>query len=231
MRTPTLFRRREVWLPTTWSFLAMVLSVLLVLVVALGQLHTFLSPNAPMGHGLLLVEGWLGKAELLSAIEVFQRGDYELLVSTGGPVSEWDNTYPTYADRAGDFLLQHGIRRDQLVVVPAPASAQERTYRSAITVRDWIEQSDRTVAAIDVYSSGAHSRRTWKLYRIAFGSQVPIGVIAAAPTEYDASTWWRTSTGARTVISEAGAWIWTVCCFNPGPRGSHEEKWGRPSRD
>ncbi len=97
---PTLFRRQEVWLPTTWSFLAIVLSVLLVLVVVLGQIHTFLSPNAPMGHGLLLVEGWLGKAELRSAIEIFQRGNYELLLATGGPVSDWDDTYPTYADRA-----------------------------------------------------------------------------------------------------------------------------------
>ena len=228
---PTLFRRQEVWLPTTWSFLAIVLSVLLVLVVAFGQIHTFLSPSAPMGHGLLLVEGWLGKAELLSAIQVFQRGDYGLLVATGGPTSGWDERYPTYADRAGDFLLQNGIRPDQLVVVPARASAQERTYRSAITVRDWIEESGRTVAAIDVYSSGAHSRRTWELYRTAFGSQVPIGVIAAVPTGYDASTWWRTSTGARTVISQAAAWIWSKCCFNPGPRGSHEEKWGTPSRD
>jgi hypothetical protein len=231
MRTPALFRRREVWLPTTWSFLALGLSVLLLLLLAIGQIHAFLAPSAPIGHGLLLVEGWLRKTELLSAIEVFQRGDYELLVATGGPASEWDERYPTYADRAGDFLLRHGIRRDQLVVVSAPASAQERTYRSAITVRDWIEQTGRVNTAIDVYSRGPHSRRTWNLYRTAFGHEAPIGVIAAAPTEYDASTWWRTSAGARTVIYEALAWAWTECCFNPGPRGSHEEKWGTPSRD
>ncbi len=202
---------------------------LLVLVLVFWRLHVFLSPSAPLGSGLLVVEGWVGKSELRSAIEVFREGDYELLVTSGGPMFDWTEHYSTYAERAGDYLRQRGFPDEKLAVVAAPASAQDRTYLSAVVVRDWLVESGRDVDSLDLVSSGPHTRRSWQLYRLAFGNGVRIGAIAAASAEYDASAWWKTSIGARTLVSEAVAWLWTTCCFWPGPRGSHQEKWGLPA--
>ncbi len=224
-----MFRRRQVWLPTLWGTLALAVPTVLVLVLVLWRLHAFLSPSAPAGSGLLVVEGWIGKSELRSAIEVFRGGDYELLVTSGGPVFDWDEPYPTYAERAGDYLLRNGFPDDKLAVVPAPASAQDRTFLSAVKVRDWLAESGRDVDSLDLISSGPHTRRSWQLFRLAFGDGVRIGAIAAPSAEYDASAWWRTSVGARTLVSEAAAWVWSTCCFWPGPPGSHDEKWGIPA--
>ena len=201
---------------------------LLVLVLVLWRLHLFLSPSAPVGSGLLVVEGWVGKSELRSAVEIFREGDYELLVTSGGPMFDWNEHYETYAERAGDYLRRRGFPDEKLAVVAAPASAQDRTYLSAVVVRDWLAESGHDVGSLDLVSSGPHTRRSWQLYRLAFGDSVRIGAIAAASAEYDASAWWKTSVGARTLFSEAVAWLWTSCCFWPGPRGSHQEKWGLP---
>ncbi len=209
--------------------MALAVSGALVLILVFWRLHAFLSPSAPVGSGLLVVEGWVGKSELRAALELFRDGDYELLVTSGGPVFDWDEPYPTYAERAGDYLLRRGFPDERLVVVPAPASVQDRTYLSAVSVREWLAESGRDVESLDLVSSGPHTRRSWRLYQRAFGDGVRVGAIAAASAEYDASVWWRTSVGARTLVSEAAAWFWTACCFWPGPRGSHQEKWGIPA--
>jgi len=72
-----------------------------------------------------------------------------------------------------------------------------------------------------------HARRSWLVYRMAFGDGVEVGVLSARPTGYDLQRWWTTSTGVKTVIGEALSLAWTKCCFWPAPKGSHEERWSR----
>ena len=124
--------------------------------------------------------------------------------------------------------MQRGLPGIAVSAVPAPASNQDRTFLTAVIVREWLTRSEPAVDALDVLSSGVHSRRSWALYRLAFGSQVRIGIFAARPTRYDPDAWWKTSAGAKTVLSEALGWFWTEVFFRPGAPGSHQEKWGRP---
>jgi hypothetical protein len=133
----------------------------------------------------------------------------------------------SYAEYASQALRARGLPPEVLAVVPSPPSARERTFLSAVLVREWIEQNRADARALDVVSQGAHARRSWSLYRMAFGDGAAVGIRATAPDGYDGALWWRTSSGAKEVISEAIAWTWTACCFHPGPRGSLEEKWGR----
>jgi hypothetical protein len=53
-------------------------------------------------------------------------------------------------------------------------------------------------------------------------------VLATRPSGYDAQHWWRSSEGVKTTVGEALSLTWTTCCFWPGPRGSHEERWAVP---
>jgi len=220
-----------VWAPTLpgWGLLAGSLALALA-GLGLG-VPRYLAQTDPVGRGLLVVEGWLPAEAVEGAVEAYRRGGYELFVMTGGPIEEeiCPPGHATYAERGAGLARGFGLRDDDLAVVPAPASAQERTFRSAVSLRQWAEASGRTVSALDVYSYGTHARRSRWLFQRAFGDGVEVGVIAAAPSRYEPAAWWRTSEGARAVLSETAAWAWVQLLFDPGARGSRQEQWGPPS--
>jgi hypothetical protein len=232
MRGIRLFRRRAVPVPTVTGALILVALICVTGTLAVRALPSFLAVQDPLGRGLLVVEGWMPRDGLQLAAKMFTRGDYDVLVVTGGPLADptWDCGYETYADRAASELRRIGIVEPLLVVVPSPASAQERTYRSAVSVRQWIESIGRPVSAVDVFSYGPHARRSRELYRMALGSGVAVGSRSAPPSDYELARWWRSSSGAKDVLGEAIGYAWMLCCFRPGLPGSHEESWGEPAR-
>jgi len=163
------------------------------------------------------------------AMGVYRAGAYEHVVTTGGPISEFEHpSASSYAERARNVLVELGLPADKVVAVPAPASAQDRSFLNAVMLRNWLMQSGWTFETLDVVSMGPHCRRSRMLYRMAFGEAVPVGIISVAPSEYDAATWWRTSVGAKDMIGETISWVWTVLFFHPGPPGSHDEMWAVP---
>ena len=188
----------------------------------------FLATNGPVRHGFLVVEGWISLPSLRIAAETFQQGNYESIVVSGGPIENnfCPSGFKTYAERAAYELKQFGIVGSKIIVAPAPASAQDRTYRSSVSVRQLFETLGYKVSAFDLFSSGPHARRSRNLYQLAFGSQVQVGAIAAPPSNYDFLHWWRSSAGVKDVLAEGVAYAWTLCCFEPGERGSWEEAWG-----
>jgi hypothetical protein len=230
MRYPALLRRRELWIPTAWGWLAILVLGGLALLLGVRNLHDFLSPNEAAGARLLAVEGWLAPEELDQAVAVFRAGGYERIVTTGGPIPDGVELFgrASYAEFARDQLIRRGVPEALVIAVPAPASAQDRTFLSAVMIREWAKEAGAAVDALDVFSSGVHSRRTRLVYRLAFGSGARIGILAARPSGYDPEAWWRSSTGTKTVLSETVGWIWTKLFFRPGPAGSHAEKWGEP---
>ncbi|MHC5210422.1 MAG: YdcF family protein [Planctomycetota bacterium] len=232
MRPPVLWRRRSVWLPTLRGWLILLALFGTGTVLAGRGLHAYLAVDLPVGADLLVVEGWLGDAGLDQAIERFGSGDYSRVVISGGPITHWADRlgFDNYADLAADALVRRGIPSASVFAVPAPASAQNRTFLSAVMVREWAQSEGLALDAIDVYSSGAHARRTRLLYRMAFGPGVRVGILAAQPEDYDPRVWWRTSSGAKNVVGELLGLLWTECCFWPGPPGSVDEKWAVPGR-
>lgn len=222
----TFIRKREVWFPTIWGWLALLVLVAAASLLVARNLHPFLALNRPVGARLLVIEGWMDPEGLDQAIAVFHSGGYERAVTTGGPIN-WPgySGYATYAERAAAYLRQHGVAEALVTAVPAPQSAQNRTYLTAVMVREWEKGSGLASNALDVFSWGTHARRSRLLYRAAFGPDVEVGVYAASPTDYDANAWWRTTSGARNVLEQAIGFIWTKCCFWPPTPGSHEERW------
>ena len=188
--------------------------------------------RGPDGQGarLLVVEGWLDEDALDDAAAASRDGRYERVVTSGGPLEGWHEgqTATNFAERAAGYLRRHGLVAVPVVAVPAPASAQDRSFLSAVVVRDWIRREGLAPAAVDVYSAGVHARRSRMVYRLAFGPSVEIGVRAARPKNYDLDHWWRTSQGTKTVLDETLSLAWTSCCFWPPAAGSPEERSARP---
>jgi hypothetical protein len=222
-----LFRRREVWLPTLWGGLLLLAGATVVVVALALHAYDLLAPHrparGPTGEGArtLIVEGWMQASDLQQAIAVVRDGRYERVLTTGGPiVDSWSDGatgWRNYAERAAAYLRAHGVTGVPVIAVETPDVSRYRSYLSAVRVRDWVQQAGVAGQGVDLYSAGAHARRSWLVYRMAFGDAVEIGVLAAQPVEYDARRWWTTSDGTKTTLSESLSLAWTKCCFWPDP--------------
>ena len=231
-----LIRRREVWLPTLRGWLLLLAIGAALLAGVVFGIGDFLSMEDPArgpdarGADTLVVEGWLDERDLDQAAAAFRHGRYTRILTTGGPIESWNDAgrWKTYADRAAGYLGSRGLGPVPVISVPAPVSAQDRTFLSAVMVREWAQRSGVKLDAIDVYSAGVHARRSRLLFRMAFGPAVEIGVLASSPHDYDARHWWTGSVAAKTVMGEGLSLLWTKCCFWPPEPGSHEERWAVP---
>lgn len=227
MRLPHLFRRRKVPVPTVYGWLLLFGVAATGLYACARAVFPFLAPTDPVGAGLLVVEGWAGAPAFDEAARRWASGRYVHVVATGGPI-ERDSPIAsahTWAEYGAIALARLGIPAEALSAVAAPASLQDRTFLSAVEVREWLAKRATPVTQIEVVTLGPHARRSRRLYRLAFGHDVAVGIVAATPEEYDATRWWSSSEGAKSVLTEAIGWSWTLCCFDPGPRGSHAERW------
>ena len=227
MTMPSLFRRRQIILPTLLGFTVIILLITSISLFILKNMASFLAHNAPVNGQYLVVEGWLGEHALLEALTLYKTGHYQFLITTGGPDNRQINAeYKSFAEKAATFIRDQGFDETKLIVIPTPASAQERTFLSAVMVRNWLAKNKITHLELDVFSGDVHARRTHKLYKMAFGDDAKVGIFAAQANGFELQHWWRTSEGAKSVLTESAGLLWVTCCFNPGEIGSHQEKWG-----
>jgi hypothetical protein len=223
VRRNLLFHRREVWLPTLWGWAAMLLIVGGIATSLLLNANQLLSVNKPAlgldgkGARTLVVEGWLDPPELQQAVMAFRRGHYERVLTTGGPIEEWHDAggWKNFALRGAGILRARGLADVPIIALPAPETKQDRTYASALMVRAWERQSGVKLGAIDLFSSGVHTRRSKLVFGMALGSDVEVGALAAQPSEYDPVRWWTSSAGAKATMGEIVSLAWTGCCFWP----------------
>ena len=218
-----LVRRREVWLPTAWGWL-LLLVVAVAAICALGlSARSLLALDAPargpdgQGARTLIVEGWLTDDELAQAVVTFRRGHYERVLTSGGPIEPWIDVgnWHNFALRAAAYLRAHGVTAVPVIAVPAPDTKKDRSYLSASMVREWARRERVALTAVDVYTAGVHARRSRMVYRLALGDAVEVGALAARPGDYDDERWWESSTGAKTTLNEVVSLAWTQCCFWP----------------
>jgi hypothetical protein len=220
-----LFRRRAVWLPTLPVASLMVAAIAAILFWTGRHAYDWLAPHAPApGARTLVVEGWLSRADLQQARALRRSGHYQRVLTTGGPIDPDQDVggWRHYAARAAAILREDADNAVPVLAVPAPQTLQERTYLSALQVREWAALNGLRLEAVDVYTLGVHARRSRQVYRLALGDAVDVGVIAVPPSLYDGPRWWTSSDGAKNTLGEIVSLVWTSCCFwrapAPGPR-------------
>lgn len=221
-------RQRLCWLPTIWGVLLAALASMAVGIWLIHNLYAFLAPSDPIGSKILVIEGWLAPEELDQAVQTFKTRGYARVITTGGPVSGWTElcAQGSYAGMAAEYLVRQGIPRQAVIAVPSPASAQDRTYLSAVVLRDWAQQPGNVLHELDLFSSGAHARRSRMLFQMAFGPEVHIGILSARPSDFNPEAWWRTSSGVESMMFQSIGLLWVKLFFWPQGRGSAQEYWG-----
>jgi hypothetical protein len=212
-----LLRRRVCLLPTWRGWLLLLLAGLLLATCAVKKAQSFLAVTDPVTGGALVVEGWAPDYALEEAVTEFRQHHYTKLyvigvpLEHGAPLSE----YKTYAELGAATLLKLGLDRDNVQAVPTPVVRQDRTYASALALKQWLQQHNVMPAELNLISLGAHARRSRLLFEKAFGRDARVGIIALENQDYDPEHWWKSSQGVRTVTDELIAYGYARLLFHP----------------
>ncbi len=120
------------------------------------------------------------------------------------------------ADETAERLHRAGVPEEMLTTVAAPPTDYDRTYATAVAVRDWLaQQPEGLPAALNVLSESAHARRSRLLYQKAFGDAVLIGVIAAPREDVSADTWWKTPSARAFTFAQIAKYLYARLLFWP----------------
>jgi hypothetical protein len=210
--------RKERWGLSGRGWLLVTSAGLLAAYFVFLNVHPFLAVTHRTNTNILVVEGWIQRYAIRGGAEEFKTGSYERIFTTGGPENGnggYTNDYNTSASVGAEILKKFGVPDDLVQMVPSRVIARERTYSSAIALRDWFREHNTPVHSINVLTEGAHARRTRLLYQKAFGRNVTVGIIAVSNPDYNPTQWWRYSDGVREVIGESIAYIYARFFFYP----------------
>lgn len=212
--------KRERWGVTWQGWLALLFVSILLACLTLITVHPFLAATHRVDANILVVEGWVHDYVIRAATEEFKTGSYKCVFSTGGPTTgsggyTWDAD--TSASVGAGQLRAAGVPGSSLQMVASHVIGRDRTYSSAVALRDWFREHKMKVDRFNIVAESTHARRTWLLFQEAFGNKVEVGVIAVPNPDYDAKRWWQSSDGFRDVISEAIAYLYAKFLFHPSP--------------
>ena len=221
-----ILTRKERWGLSWRGWLLVTSAGLAAAYFAFLNVHPFLAVTHRVNTNILVVEGGIQRYAIRAGAEEFKNGSYERIFTTGGPENGYGgytNDYNTSASVAAESLKKFGVPDDLVQMVPSRVFARERTYSSAVALRDWFRDHNLPIHSFNVLTEGSHARRTQLLYKEAFGKNVTIGIIAVSNPDYDPKDWWRYSDGVREVIGESIAYIYAKFFFYPSASPSDKE--------
>jgi len=178
----------------------------------------FLAQTVRVDGHVVVMEGWLQEFAVRKVAHDFQNGPHQIIYVTGGPIigmGDSTNDLDSLASVGADALKKYGVPPEYVQMVPAHVVGRDRTYTSAVALRNWFQTHGLKVHSFNIYTEDAHARRTRLLFQEAFGPEVAVGVIAIRDPDYDPAHWWRYSEGVRTVLGESIAYLYARLLFHP----------------
>lgn len=206
------------WGLTARGWLGLGLLSVFLFWAAVHRIQPFLAPTQRTAASILVVEGWIPEYAHRVAVKEFQAGAYATIYVTGGPVvgtGGYINDFQTSASVGAELLVKNGLSQSNVVMTPSHVSGRDRTYSSAVALRDWWREHGIEVKSFNVLTEDVHARRTRLLFQKAFGRDTKVGVIAVANPDYEPAHWWRYSEGVRQILAESIAYIYAKLIFRP----------------
>lgn len=204
-----LVQRRSLWWPTTagWICLILFLSGCLALWWFNAESFLCLTQRQPQAE-VLVVEDWIGLDGILAAKIEFERGGYRYLVSAGGlSNSRWERQQWNYAHAGQLELIRHGFPGDKILLATAGPTDSQRTFATAVAAWQAIRSANIRPVGINVFTLGAHARRSRLIFAKVFGPNTKVGVVSWIPPEYASEPWWRSSERAEDLIKETVGYL------------------------
>lgn len=203
------------------SLRAKLLLALILMAAAAGALlgiYPFLAITTPVDAHVLVVEGWVHPYAMEAASKEFKARKYAQVYTTGGPVvgkGGYINDWNTVASVGAELLVKAGVPRSKVRMVPCRVSGRDRTYSSALALRDWLDDNGVAPESLNVMTEGAHARRTRLMFQAALGDRVKVGIISVRSPDFDARHWWYYSEGTETIIDETIGYLYAKFLFSP----------------
>ncbi len=190
--------------------LGLLMCIAVVIYAAVFHLHDFLAKSSPITADILVVEGWLPDYAIEAAAKEFSNGGYQKLITIGGalPRGFYLSEYQNFAELAAATLITIGISPVHILVVADPSQSPGRTASAATILDRWIATSELQITALNLFTLGPHARRSWLLFKQILEPEIAVGIIASEPLNYNSNSWWHSSEGFRTVISELLAYLY-----------------------
>jgi hypothetical protein len=210
-----LFRQRLLWVPSLRGWLALFVGCAIAGLVLVTGIYPFLAQNRPLPGSPLVVEGWGDDKVLQQSIREIQAGHYHGLFVTGGAITKGApfSGFSTQAELGAAIIERLSGGAVKALPIPTPDVRKDRTFASAVALKEWMAAHGGIPAKITVLSVGPHSRRTRLLFAKAFGDRAEIGILAFPADGYDPKRWWIYSEGFRNVTSEAIAYAYARIIF------------------
>jgi len=221
------FVRKERWGLSWRGWSILFAGILLTFSSFLFCVYPFLAVTHRVDTNVLVVEGWVHEYAIRAALKEFQGSHYQRVLTTGGPVEGtggYINDYQTSASVGADLLKKNGLSNETVQMVPSRVTDRDRTYGSAVALRNWFREHDVSVHRLNVVTEDLHARRTRLLFKKALGHDVAVGVIAVANPDYDSRHWWRYSEGVKDVVSEGAAYLYARFLFYPSVSSGNEKR-------
>lgn len=205
MKRPQLLKRRLVLLPTWPCAAALVAASAGLALWVVTAIHPFLAVTRKATNpDLLVIEGWMPDYNLPRVIDAFREGPYQQVGTTGIALDKghYLQEFKSYGAVTAATLKVMGMKDEEILVGATTDTFRHRTYTAAVAMKQAVDDAGLEVDSLDVYSQGAHARRTWIIFRKVFGDAVDVGVVALPAEDYDNDRWWGSSAGIKTVGME-----------------------------
>jgi uncharacterized SAM-binding protein YcdF (DUF218 family) len=212
------FTRKERWGLSLRGWLAVIAVMILTIVFCSGRIYPFLAVTHRVNANVLVVEGWTHEYAIRAAVQEFRRTSYQGVFATGGPVEGtggYTNDYNTSASVGAELLKKSGLSDESVQMVPSRVMDRDRTYSSAIALRNWFGKHQMPVHSVNVITENVHARRTRLLFEKALGPEISVGIIAVPSPDYDSKYWWRYSEGVKDVSGETVCYLYARLFFYP----------------
>ena len=213
-----LYKTKTVRIPTLWGWLAMLIMAFLIGWGLLLATYPFLSLEKKCTAKVLVVEGWLPDNGLKEAITHYNENGYKALIVTGIPITQWSysSPYSNMADASARSLREMNFS-DSIYTVHIPKTIlRDRTYATALALQLKWDQLGLSDNNFDLFTMGAHSRRSYLMFKKVFGDRLQ-GVVAVRDESFDARRWYSSSRGFRTVFGELVSYFYARLFFNVDP--------------
>ncbi|MGO8699337.1 MAG: YdcF family protein [Limisphaerales bacterium] len=212
-----IFVRKECWKLSYKGWGLGLGFVILLLLVLRGTVYGFLALSEPIQSDCVVVEGWLAPNYMAKAAQFIQTQKIHRVFTTGSSADdEWDTFRgETYAELGKTRLASLGVPKEEIIAVPSHVSQRDRTYNSALALKEWCSQNGNTLASFNLLSEGPHARRSYMLFQRALGPKTEIGIIALKSVDDERMNWWQTSAGFRSVTGECVAYLYAAIIFHP----------------
>ncbi len=205
-----LWEYKPRWGLTKRAWLMLLFASILTGLITLTQIHPFLAVSEPIEADALIIEGWADDPVVAGAMAEFERGNYQLILTTGSPLGKGSylSQYKTLAELAAATLIALQVPPELIVAIPTPPVKIDRTAASAQAVKQWLSQANFKIRRVNIYSYDAHTRRSWWIFKRILEPEVKVGAIAHPSLDYDSKKWFTSSAGVRAILSETIAYLY-----------------------